>query len=521
MYRIKKTGRTIVAAMASIAVAAAMTAPSVSAEPPPGQQEIALHNDTATNYATGDEACSFAGVDTAKSYWHFVLAPNNASWEFATIHLVTTGDSAGSDFAFLPNGNQYDNVFVEIPSNMTATDLVAAGSYAWIDPDTPTPQNFLLSHTCTGEGSGSEPEISVVKTVTTRWDRTHEWDLDKVLVDGPTPVYTGELVTGADFVYRVDVTELSTVDAYGVSGSITVSNGNDVPATITDVTDTLPGFDCTVDDLGANPVVVDGSPLELAYTCDPLTALPEGELTNTATVSYSFDGGSDSATSDAMPVVFSAEPDHEIDADPVLTDDQYSGVVAGENYTIRVPASVENCTTGFTNTATLTGDDESILASDEVTVSFCVTIGGRTIGFWSNNNGRAALTTGTPTIWTQVKSSYPNITQSLVTVAELQSFLVAKGTNCSTNCVSMLRAQFIATALNSVYIADYGTQAVAVPNALDTVDGTVNGCATVNDLLASVYAQYPFGTTAERVVAKTTLDTINQQESINPFQCTL
>lgn len=85
----------------------------------------------------------------------------------------------------------------------------------------------------------------------------------------------------------------------------------------------------------------------------------------------------------------------------------------------------------------------------------------------------------------------------------------------------MLRAQFIATALNSLYIEGYGTQAVSVPTALDTIDGSVNGCATVNDLLTSVYAQYPFPTTEERIVAKTTLDTINQNRPVDPFQCEL
>jgi hypothetical protein len=368
----------------------------------------------------------------------------------------------------------------------------------------------------------TDPVITVTKTVDTDWTRIHEWDIDKELISGPTAVYSGNVVTGANVTYQVTQTELASKDAYSVSGTITVENSNDVPATVTSVADSLPGFTCAVDELPADTVVVDGMPLELGYECDPLATLPSGDLANTASASFTYgETGTGTASSDEMPVVFSATPDQEVDASPVLTDDKYPGVLPNTEYTVFIPASTETCTTGFTNTATLTGDDDVVLDTDYVTVQFCVSIGGRTIGFWSNNNGRTALNSGTPTLWTQVKTAYPNITLSLVSVADLQSFLTARTTNCSGDCTTMLRAQFIATALNALYITDYGTQAVRVPNNLDTEDGNVNGCATVNDLLTSVYDQYPFGTTAERIVAKTTLDTINQDKPINPFQCTL
>lgn len=513
------TSRVLGALFAGL-LTAGVTAMAVSAEAPPGEQEVALDTSTATNYTSGEESCNFTGVDVTKSYWHFVLTPNDGTWAFKTIHLVTTGDADGSNYAFTPNEGQNDNVFVEVPAGVLVTDLVEAGSYAWIDPDSPTPRRFNLSHNCVAD-TPTEPEVSVSKTVDTNWDRTHRWSIDKTLVSGPTAVYSGDLVIGANLTYRVDVSELSAVDAYSVSGTITVANANDTPATVTEVTDNLPGFVCSVESLPADPVVVDGSPIELDYTCDPLASLPAGDLTNTATASYTYEGGEDSASSEAVPVAFSATPDEEIDADPVLTDDKYPGVIAGTEYTVYAPATTDNCVTGFTNTATLTGDEDAVLDTDQVTEKFCLSIGGRTIGFWSNKTGLAALGTGTPTIWEQVKTAYPKITSPLSTVASLQSFLTAKTTNCNTDCVSMLRAQFIATALNSLFIGGYGTQTVIVPTILDTKDGSANGCATVNDLLASVYAQYPFLTTAERVIAKTTLDGINQDKPINPFQCML
>lgn len=508
------------ALVALVVAGGAVTAP-VLAEAPPGQQQVGLDNDTATDYPTGSGPCDFVGADTSKDYWHFVIAPQG-TFEFGTIHLVTTGDPDGSDYPFLPNGSadrfRYDNVFVEVPSGVSLTDLVKEGSYAWITPDTPEPNRFNLSHTCTDPGP-SEPDVTVTKTVDTDWSRTHRWDIDKELVSGPTAVYSGNAVTGANVTYRVTQTELSAVDAYSVSGTITVSNGTDVPATVTAVTDALPGFTCVVDDLPSEAVVTSAAPLELDYACDPLSSLPGGELTNTATASFSFEGGSSTQSSEAMPVTFSDTPDEEIDESPTLSDDKYSGVVAGTDYTIFVPASTETCRTGFTNTATLTGEG-GVIDSDYVTVQFCVSIGGRTIGFWSNNNGAVALNSGSPTIWSQVTAAYPNITLSLSTVSQLQSFLTARTTNCSTDCITMLRAQFIGTALNALYITDYAGQAVVVPTSLDTVDGSANGCTTVTNLLASIYAQYPFGSTAERVIAKTTLDTINQDKPVNPFQCT-
>lgn len=132
-------------------------------------------------------------------------------------------------------------------------------------------------------------------------------------------------------------------------------------------------------------------------------------------------------------------------------------------------------------------------------------IGGRTIGFWTNKNGTAA---GAP-LWNAAKAPYANAIPAGTTFAQAQALL--KAATSSTNLGrDMLRAQFIATALNVQYIANYGAQHITVP-ASSAVDG--GQVVTVTQFLADVNAAWngaSLDTKAEITSVKDVLDAINQ-----------
>src|SRR5262245_59656995 len=67
--------------------------------------------------------------DDGKTYWHFVISPNNNHSKFVTFHL-NLGDGIHDISTFVPNGSQLDNVFVEVPAGYTLTSLVKTGSPA-------------------------------------------------------------------------------------------------------------------------------------------------------------------------------------------------------------------------------------------------------------------------------------------------------------------------------------------------------------------------------------------------------
>ena len=107
---------------------------------------VPLHNDSAQ---VGDEEnCPRPPLLDNVSYWHFVITPNNGSWNFVQFHLMIDGHL--HNLGFIANGTQNDNVFVAVPGDHTLGDLEKAGSTADIHTDgtSSAPTRFVLSHLC-------------------------------------------------------------------------------------------------------------------------------------------------------------------------------------------------------------------------------------------------------------------------------------------------------------------------------------------------------------------------------------
>jgi hypothetical protein len=103
-----------------------------------------LHNNT----ADVETDCP----DTVHSFWHFVVTPNDGSLKFDEIRLNIQGlgvvSFSGSEI--IPNGNQLDNVFIQVPDGASVDDLLLANSEADIIGSVPEGSQFVLSHVCVG-----------------------------------------------------------------------------------------------------------------------------------------------------------------------------------------------------------------------------------------------------------------------------------------------------------------------------------------------------------------------------------
>lgn len=124
--------------------------------------------------------------------------------------------------------------------------------------------------------------LTIVKDAAGTYDRTYTWDIDKAVDDDTLEGREGTSVT-ANYTVTVEH-DGGEVDNIGVTGDITVFNPNGAAVTA-DVTDVLSdGTVCTVDG-GTDAVIPAMGDTVLGYTCD-LTSLPQGQLDNTATVTW-------------------------------------------------------------------------------------------------------------------------------------------------------------------------------------------------------------------------------------------
>ncbi len=212
------------------------------------------------------------------------------------------------------------------------------------------------------------PQVS--KDVATSFDRTYHWTITKE-ADPTLSFVKGEDTSAVH--YTVTVSPNGSSDGgWEAHGTIVIDNPNDFQSmTVTSVTDTLPGGDCTVEDAPsvAEPLVIGASgETKLDYSCSFAGQPAYTGLSNTAHVTTT-DGSFDSA---AMPVTFSDPAEH--DRYITVTDTMQPGETFGPvdwldfgaeapddlgvwTYTVRLGADPGTCQT-YPNTATWSSDQQ-------------------------------------------------------------------------------------------------------------------------------------------------------------------
>ncbi|PYF99679.1 hypothetical protein SAMN05216184_106196 [Georgenia satyanarayanai] len=216
-------------------------------------------------------------------------------------------------------------------------------------------------------------DLVVTKTAVPSFTRDWDWDITKVAEEDRLEVPAGEDGT---FTYDVTVTPEGPVDSgFTVSGTVVVTNPNDVPFTGVTVLDSLPSSTCSVPG-GTNVTVPAGDSVTLNYTCDLTGATPTTAGTNTATVTWdaaAFPGtdGSSAATADFD---FAAASVAETDRYVTVTDSEYDlsdypggnalDATDGEavlTYDLEWPSTAGQCVE-FENTATIVNSPEPMFA---------------------------------------------------------------------------------------------------------------------------------------------------------------
>jgi hypothetical protein len=247
--------------------------------------------------------------------------------------------------------------------------------------------------------------LTITKDANGAYDNSYIWAISKS-VDKTTVKQVGGSAT---FNYTVTVShDGGTVSNVTVNGTITIFNPNEdadhntIPVDIDGVTDTLSdGTVCTITNGGAQTLTQPET--FFAYSC-VLSGLPQGELDNTAKVTWSDQFLDNGALLDGYFADFTfmsiSFAENTID-ECVNVTDSYAGtlgtVCVGDanptSFTYPRTISVIPGCASYDNTATFTTNDTGATGSASQTVTVCgpVKTGALTIGFWKNTNGNSLI----------------------------------------------------------------------------------------------------------------------------------
>ncbi|GAA5200743.1 LPXTG cell wall anchor domain-containing protein [Microbacterium jejuense] len=218
-------------------------------------------------------------------------------------------------------------------------------------------------------------DLTITKTATGSFDRDYDWSIVKDVNSNATTVTPG---ASADFTYTVTVTPTAAQDSgFVVDGTISVTNANNVPVTIT-LVDKLAGCVVTGTD---NLTIPAKSTREFPYSCDLDDATATSSVTNAVDITWPTETlpNTSGAASASATVDFSQVSPATTDATATVSDtaaefggDKSLNAVDGEQKfeytrTLTTPAGV--CTT-YPNTATVDPSDEAS-KSDSEDVEVC------------------------------------------------------------------------------------------------------------------------------------------------------
>jgi len=319
------------------------------------------------------------------------------------------------------------------------------------------------------------PPLTISKDAAGTYDTKFAWTItkaaDKTLVK--------QVGGSATFNYTVTVTyDGGTISGVKVTGMISVFNpivdgsNNTVPVYIDGVTDLLSdGTVCTVTDGGAQTLTQ--AKTDFAYTCN-LAQLPQGELSNIATVNWSeqlLDNGELLAAGPAdfkfQTITFvGSQTDECVSVSDSVNGSLGTACVSGANpksfnYSRTIPIPQFGCLS-YPNTATFTTNDNGTTSSASASVTVCgpVQTGALTMGFWQNPNGQGIIKNYCGGLGTSLHAyltgynPFKDDTSATCAAEALYVYNVVKAANASgASMNAMLKAQMLATALD-VYFSD-------------------------------------------------------------------
>ena len=396
--------------------------------------------------------------------------PNNLSDDFddhANRTFSVLGGAVSYGGSHDLNGNKIRLMPYADTTNPGGVYIMAICSLADGYPVNPSDCKYDAFKIQAGEVEKGLP-LTVTKDASGSNKNTFTWTIGKD-VDKTRVEQIGGSVT---FNYTVTVShDGGAISDVKVAGTISVFNpnvddqNNTVPVDIAGVTDQLSDSTvCTVTNGGAQTLTQFKT--DFAYSCD-LSGLPQGELDNTASVSWPgqfLDNGTlldgDSASFTFQSISFSETT---VD-DCAAVSDSYKGplgtVCVGDanpsTFTYSRVVAVPNGCLSYDNTATFTTDDTGATGSASQTVTVCgpVKTGALTIGFWKNTNGQNLIKQycQNPALGNYLKGlgggsgPFSNAPTGCNNLASYVSTILNAAS--ATNMNKMLKAQMLATALD-------------------------------------------------------------------------
>ena len=317
--------------------------------------------------------------------------------------------------------------------------------------------------------------LTITKDANGDYDNTFSWtitkDVDRTIVK--------QVGGNATFNYTVTVThDAGTISNIQVTGSISVFNpnvdgsNNPVAVIIDGVTDQLSdGTVCSVTNGGSQTLTQ--LQTDFQYQC-ALSSLPQGELDNTASVSWSeqfLDNGAVLAQGSAEFTFTNISfTENQVDGCVAVTD-SYAGnlgtACVGDpnpaifHYSRTIPVPQYACVS-YDNTATFTTNDTAASGSASRTVTVCgpVRTSALTIGFWQNNNGQNIINSYSGTncqalrTWLNGYNPFGDLTATTCNGVKSYVTNVIRAANASgASMNAMLKAQMLATALDVYFSA--------------------------------------------------------------------
>ncbi len=358
-----------------------------------------------------DYTCTFAdataqtsGTNTVDLTWSTDAyygstgeATGTAGYDFGAVTPTTTDDTVTVTDSEIDLG---DPEVVPEGNVVTATDGETTFTYPLTWPGEPgTCTDYDNTATLTETDGGTQQatetvevcvgsDLDVAKTVVESLTRTYDWDVTKTADDATLEVdpATGKVTA----TYDVEVSAGAYEDSgWLMSGTITVENPNDwQDITLTGITDVYDGGGtCTVDTTDGL-IITAGDSRVFDYTC-AFGSQPIYDGTNTATITWNAAAaftptGTDSGTA----AVTAGDWDQSlVNEEVTLVDDMATPADDSDDVTLGTYTWSENFATtvehsivlegeagscvDYTNTASVVGDGDVVLDSDDADVAVC------------------------------------------------------------------------------------------------------------------------------------------------------
>jgi hypothetical protein len=443
--------RSALAVVAVAAVVAAVTGSTGSASPVGDHYVDNLGSGVTAEGFSDDNSNSDCSTTTFLEgnydLWHFVVnqteGAGNLSWN-AGLSVWSSPSSVNVTDVTTQYGNYQSGATRHLWIATTPPGATLETAYLNY---TGTAGAENLSHTC-ARGSVVEPSIEVDPEVD--YDLTWDWGVDKSVEWQSAPM------GGYQLAYEVQRSRSATPHLIGgnlhVTGMILVDPPSTVLTSLT-VTFTQGSYEQSC--LASTSALTYDCTLDITRVqVDPATGRPTGTASVSAIAGYAGGTMTDSTGldfDDFTPNHVYAATASIIDDNATPTDESDDRSTASDYLSYDIdwyPAGAE-CMER-TNTALLAIDDKPtgmVDPSDSVTVRWCPPLAGRTIGYWGNKMGAPIVRANI----LYLKLAYPGalgVVPTFTTDPQVRSFF--QNANCSGDCASMFRAQFLAAAMNAL-----------------------------------------------------------------------